>query len=155
MHGGTALYDAVADALCHLRGSNIRQAVVVITDGADQNSRLRIDQLIALVQSSRPQIFMIGLGGVDYYRRSGDKVTLVSGREVDNPLRAFQRIAKESGAEAFFPASDRDLKHVLDRILGMLRAQYTLAYYPENSEKPRKIQVKVQRAASLSGRPAR
>jgi uncharacterized protein with von Willebrand factor type A (vWA) domain len=38
MHGGTALYDAVAVSLCRLRGTNIRQAVVVITDGADQNS---------------------------------------------------------------------------------------------------------------------
>ena len=149
MHGGTALYDAVAASICRLRGTNIRQAVVVITDGADQNSRLRIDQLIGLVQSSRPQIFMIGFvgqGEADYYRSNGEKVTLVSGREVDNPLRAFQRIAKESGAEAFFPASERELKRVLDRILGMLRAQYTLAYYPENIEKLRRIQVKVQRS---------
>ena len=31
----------------------------------------------------------------DAYRDRGDKATLVSGREVDNPLRAFQRISKE------------------------------------------------------------
>ena len=58
-HGGFA--DATATALCHLRSAtNLRQAIVVITDGADQHSRLRIEQLIHLARSSNPQIFMIG-----------------------------------------------------------------------------------------------
>jgi hypothetical protein len=38
--GGTAFYDAVATTLCTMRAArNLRQAVVVITDGADQHSR--------------------------------------------------------------------------------------------------------------------
>lgn len=42
--GGTALYDALASALCHMRtAQNVRQVVVVITDGADQNSRLNLE----------------------------------------------------------------------------------------------------------------
>jgi Mg-chelatase subunit ChlD len=50
--GGTALYDAVASAMCHLRTSkNLRQVIVVITDG-DQHSRFRLEQLIRLVESS-------------------------------------------------------------------------------------------------------
>ena len=148
--GGTALYDALATALCHLRTArNMRQAVVVITDGSDQHSRLRIEQLIQLTQSSLPQIFMIGFWGQeesDYYRQSGRTVTLVSGHEIDNPLQVFERIAKKSGAESFFPSSERVLKEVLDRILGILQAQYTLAYYPEDIEKLRRIQVKVHRS---------
>ena len=59
--GGTALYDAIASALCHMRSARYpRQAIVVITDGADQHSRLRLEQLIELARSSNPQIFMIG-----------------------------------------------------------------------------------------------
>jgi Ca-activated chloride channel homolog len=148
--GGTALYDSLAAALCHSRtAKNIRQAVVVITDGADQHSRLRIEQLIHLTRSSRPQIFMIGFWGKgesDYYRQAGRTVTLVSGHEIDNPLQVFDRIAKESGAESFFPSSERDLKEVLERILGILRAQYTLAYYPEDIGKFRRIQVNAHRS---------
>ena len=120
--------------------------MVVITDGSDQHSRLRIEQLIQLTQSSLPQIFMVGFWGQeesDYYRQSGRTVTLVSGHEIDNPLQVFESIAKKSGAESFFPSSERDLKEVLERILGILRAQYTLAYYPENIERVRGIQVKV------------
>jgi VWFA-related protein len=149
MKGGTALYDAIASAVCHTRGTSLRQSIVVITDGADQNSRLKIEQLIGLVRTSRPQIFVIGFmgkGEFDYYRDRGDRVTVVSGREVDNPVRAFRRISRESGAESFFPATDRDLKHVLERVMALLHAQYTLAYYPENVDKLRKIRVKVQRS---------
>ena len=45
---GSALFDAIASVLCHLSSSkNLRQAVVVISDGTDQHSRLDLDQLIA------------------------------------------------------------------------------------------------------------
>jgi Ca-activated chloride channel family protein len=149
MGGGTALYDALATALCHLQTAvNVRQAVVVITDGSDQHSRLKLEQLIHLAQSSRPQVFMIGFfdrSDYDSYRKSGKTVTLVSGHEIDNPLHVFDRIAKETGTESFFPASERDLQKVIGRILGILEGQYTLAYYPQDVRKFRRIQVKVKR----------
>jgi len=152
--GGTSLYDALATALCHLRtAKNSRQAMVVITDGADQLSRLHLEELIPLAQSSRPQIFMIGFFDANeagLFRSSGKTVSLVSGHEIDNPVQVFARIAKESGAESFFPSSESDLKKALDRILGILRAQYTLAYYPlgynpKDASKVRRIQVRVNR----------
>jgi hypothetical protein len=67
-------------------------------------------------------------------------------REVDNPVVVFERLAKESGAESFFPTSERDFKKTLDRIATLLNAQYVLAYYPERVDKVRKIKVKVDRA---------
>ena len=147
--GGTALYDALATGLCNLRAArNLRRAVVVITDGSDQHSRLRLEQLIQLAKSSKPQIFMIGFfdkSEYEYYRTSGNTVTLVSGHEIDNPLHVFDRIAKETGAESFFPASEQDLRKVIGHILGILQAQYTVAYYPRNPGKYRRIQVKVNR----------
>lgn len=147
-HRGSALYDALASALCHMRGAtNMRQAVVVITDGVDQHSRLKLEQLTGLVRSSRPQVFMIGLYSkpeYEVYRRREKTVTLVGMREIDNPVIVFDRLAKESGAEAFFPASERDLKRALDRISALLESQYTLAYYPRDAGKVRKIDVKVK-----------
>jgi len=147
--GGTALYDALASALCHMRSArHPRQAIVVITDGADQHSRLRLEQLIELARSSNPQIFMIGFydkSEYEVYRQRSKTVTLVSGREIDNPLIAFRRLAEESGAESFFPTSDRDLKRVLDRISAIVQAQYTLAYYPPSVARVRTIKVKVRR----------
>jgi Ca-activated chloride channel homolog len=150
---GTAFYDALATGLCTLRSaSNLRQAVVVITDGADQHSRLTLDQLIRAAQAARPQIFTIGFfdaheAGI--FRNSGKLVTLVTSHEIDNPLQAFERISKESGAEAFFPASQRDLQKAVERILGILHAQYTLAYHTTRLEALRRIEVKVNRPGAL------
>jgi Ca-activated chloride channel family protein len=153
MGGGTALYDALASGLCHMRSAtNVRQAVVAITDGSDQHSRLRLEQLIQLAQASKPQIFMIGFFDpfeYESYRKSGKTVTLVSGREIDNPVHLFDRVAKETGAESFFPKSDRDLQQVIDHILGILQAQYTIAYYPRDIGKFRRIQVKVNRGGVI------
>jgi Ca-activated chloride channel homolog len=146
---GTAFYDALATALCTLRGArNLRQAVAVITDGADQHSRLILDQVIHAAQSARPQIFTIGFFDkheADIFGISGKMVTLVTSHEIDNPLRAFERISKESGAEAFFPASQRDLQRAVERILGISHAQYTLAYHTARPGALRRIQVRVNR----------
>jgi VWFA-related protein len=156
---GTAFYDALRTAVCTLRTArNLRQAVVVITDGADQHSRLTLDELIRTAQASRPQIFIIGLFDAreaDIFRNSGKVVTLVNSRDIDNPLKAFERISKETGAEAFFPANQRDLENAVTRILGILRAQYTLAYQTERPNEYRRIQVRVNRAgARVSARRA-
>ena len=146
---GTALYDALASALCRMQtATNVRQAVVAITDGADQHSRLNLEQLIGLAQMSSPQIFMIGFfsrGDAQTYHDSQKTITLLGEREIDNPTIVFSRLAKESGAESFFPKSDKDLKAALDRISELLDAQYTLAYYPENADRFRKIEVRVHR----------
>lgn len=151
--GGTALYDSLASGLCQMRAAtNIRQAVVVITDGTDQHSRLRLDQLIQLAQASKPQIFMVGFFEPwenDRYRQSGPAVRLVSGREIDNPLRLFDRISKETGAESFFPKSEAELQQVIARILSILQTQYTVSYYPQDPSKYRHILVKVNRAGAV------
>jgi Ca-activated chloride channel family protein len=146
---GTALYDALATSLCNMRAArNVRQAIVVITDGADQHSRLTLDRLILLAQSSKPQIFMIGFfdsSEQELYKKSGKTVSLVNLHEIDNPLKTFERVAKESGAESFFPSSDGDLARVVDHVLGILQAEYTLAYYPKSVHQLRHIQVRTNR----------
>jgi Ca-activated chloride channel family protein len=137
--GGAALYDAIATALCHLRASkNLRQSVVVITDGDDQHSRITLDQLIGLVHSSRAQVFMIGLQSrpnFNFQGRSEPKITLITGHEIDNPVVVFDRLMKESGAESFIPNSQRGLDEALTAVSNMLQSEYTLAYYPQ---KPRR-----------------
>ena len=151
-HRGSALYDALAAALCHMRtAKNVRRAVVVITDGMDQDSRLKLEQAIGLVRSSNPQVFMIGLfdsPSSRIYSLGRKTVTLTGLREVDNPVLVFRRFASESGAESFFPSSAGDLRKALDRISAILAAEYTLAYYPARTDRLRKIEVKVNRRGS-------
>lgn len=147
---GAALYDAVAAALCHLGAAkNLRQAVIVITDGDDQHSRITLDQLVELVRSSRAQLFMIGLQSrpdFNFHGRTEPRITLITGHEIDNPVMVFGRLMKESGAESFIPNSQRDLDEALKAVSNMLQSEYTLAYYPQNiSKNIRKIEVRVNR----------
>lgn len=156
---GSALYDAVASAICHLRASqNLQQVIVVISDGVDEHSRLSLDQLIQLVQqSSRVQLFMIGLNSKSNYNfegQTGRKMTLVSEREIDNPIYVFDQLSKESGAESDSLKGEQDLERALKRVADVLRAQYTIAYYPEpNPKRFRKIEVRVkERGLKVSAR---
>jgi len=146
---GTSLYDAVARALCYMRGAHRRKrALLVVTDGADQHSHRSLEELIPIVQASQAQVFIIGYFGkeeYEWYRGSRNKkVTLVTNREIDNPVMVFKRLADESGAESFFPSSPAKLQEAVDAVAHQLRAQYTLAYYPKaNAGDFRRIQVKV------------
>jgi Ca-activated chloride channel homolog len=147
---GSALYDAIATALCQLRASkNPRQAVVVITNGVDQYSRISLEDLVGLVRSSAAQLFMIGMRSrpeFNFERHAEPKITLITGRDIDNPVVVFDRLLKESGAESFIPDSQRGLDQALDAVSSILQSQYTLAYYPpKNSKTLRKIEVKVDR----------
>lgn len=147
---GSAVYDAIATALCHLRASkNLRQAVIVITDGVDEYSRITLEQLIGLVRSSRAQLFMIGLQSrpnLSFKGHAEPKLTLVSGQDIDNPVVVFDRLMKESGAESFIPNSQSQLNDALKAVSTMLQSEYTFGYYPQKtSSKLRKIEVKVDR----------
>jgi Ca-activated chloride channel family protein len=147
---GSAVYDAIATAVCHLRSSSSpRQAIIVITDGVDEHSRLSLDQLIDLVGSQRAQLFLIGLPSRPEFRffsHIDPKVTLVSGHDIDNPEVVFDRLAKEAGAETFIPKSENGLQDALKAVSNLLESEYTLAYYPpKTSRKLRRIEVKVNR----------
>ncbi len=147
---GSALYDAIATALCHLRTSkNLRQAVIVITDGVDQYSRVNLEQLIGLVRSSRAQLFMVGLQSRPEFGFQGarePRLTLINGHDIDNPVVVFDRLTKESAAESFRTNSESSLEEALKAVSDMLQSEYTLAYYPQKgATKLRKIEVKVNR----------
>lgn len=148
---GSSLYDSIALALDRFdRARHQRHVLVVITDGADQHSRLGLDDVLRSVQSSRSQVYLVGLFDPKedaVFRDSGKTATLVSGREIDNPRHVFKRLAEESGAERYFPASGEKLATAVRTIAEDLRTQYTLGYYTSPSDhhaEYRRIEVKVR-----------
>lgn len=151
---GSAVYDAMASAICHLRDSkNPRQAIIVITDGVDEHSRLNLNQLVDLVRAQRAQLFLIGLHSKAQFRfrdHIDPTVTLITGHDIDNPDFVFYRLAKEAGAAMFALNSESGLQKALKAVSDMLNAEYTIAYYPPpTSRKLRKIDVKVDRHGML------
>ena len=62
--GGTALYDAVAQAVPMAdNGSNRKKAVLVISDGNDTNSETHISELKQLVRQTEVLVYAIGIDG--------------------------------------------------------------------------------------------
>ena len=124
---------------------------MVITDGADQHSRLKLEDVLSSVQASQAQAYLVGFLDPKedlIFRDGGKTATLVSGQEIDNPRYAFKRMAEESGAERYFPASGGELATVVRTISEDLRTQYTLGYYlspSDHGNQYRRIEVKVRR----------
>jgi Ca-activated chloride channel homolog len=118
--GGTALYDALSDALNRLKRVDGRRAIVVLTDGRDENnpgtapgSLRTLDNVLALVKETDATIFAIGLGV-----------------KVDRPL--LERLARLSGGQAYFPVEVSELRDQYRRIVENLRRRYVLSYTSTN-----------------------
>jgi Ca-activated chloride channel family protein len=60
--GGTAMYDAVADAIpLAQQGTRRKKALVVISDGQDTSSQIRVPELTRLIQESEVLVYAIGI----------------------------------------------------------------------------------------------
>lgn len=116
--GLTALYDALALGLDHLRfATRDRTALVVLSDGGDNASRRSLDDVLHMARQSGATIYAIGLY---------DETNLDS-----NP-RVLRRIASVTGGRAYFPRALTDLSQVWRDIAGGIRSQYTLGYESSN-----------------------
>jgi len=135
--GLTALYDALAAGIEHLKtGSRDRKALVVLSDGGDNASRRTLDDVLQIAQRSSATIYTIGI----YDETDSDR----------NP-NVLRKIAKLSGGRAYFPDSLDELEPVWRDIAGGIRSQYTLGYHSSNSNRDGMFR-KVRIAANSNGR---
>jgi Ca-activated chloride channel family protein len=117
--GGTALYDAI-DAAClmqvHAPASVLRRhAIILITDGEDNQSRVAVEEAIEQAKRADVTIYAISTNDTNWTMR-GDRV--------------LQHLAVETGGRAFFPSKLKDLTRAFAQIEDELRSQYVIAYKP-------------------------
>jgi Ca-activated chloride channel family protein len=129
--GETALYDAVAVALEHLKmGNRDKKVLIIVSDGGDNASQHKLAEITALVAKSNAIIYTIGI---------------FDDEDPDRNPGVLKRLAKETGGEAFLPASLKDVEPICERIARDIRNQYTIAYNPTNKKRDgtyRVLQVK-------------
>lgn len=122
--GATAMYDAVAasaDELAH-HGKLPKQVLLVITDGADNASRLELEQAIRRVQGlGGPVVYTIGL----LYDADKDEAT--------RARTALERLSSETGGIAYFPRSLEDVDSIAAEVAHDIRDQYTIGYRSSKS----------------------
>lgn len=116
--GMTALYDAISAALKRLApGTTRKKALLIITDGGDNASHASFRQMIEQVRRSNAILYCIGL---------------VAESESDVNPRILRKLAKDTGGEAYFPQSAKELPQICQQIARDLRNQYTIGYTPTN-----------------------
>jgi Ca-activated chloride channel family protein len=121
--GGTALYDALGLGLERLRRVDGRRALVVLTDGRDENdagtapgSVRPFNDVLRLAQEIDVTVFAIGLGAnVDRQR--------------------LEALTTTTGGLALFPSDVAALEGEYQRIVENLRRRYVVSYTSTNAKR--------------------
>ena len=119
--GGTSLFDAIffacRDKLMQDQPLyKFRRAMIILSDGDDNNSRTSRDQALEMAQKADVMIYTISTN-ISRQPTEGDKI-----------MRYF---AQQTGGIAFFPFQASDLNQSFENVANELRHQYNLFYRPE------------------------
>ena len=149
-NGGTALYDAIGDALRLVAsGGQRKRAVLLLTDGNDTASRRRVGDVVEAVGRSEAIVYCLGIGhgGRGSFGHGGS----TGADEIDAAtLRLFSD--RTGGAtyvleQAHEAGRDR-IDEAIVALARELRDQYTLGYYPAGRDAvSRQIAVRVRDAS--------
>jgi len=120
--GNTALYDAVYLGIEKvMRGAYPKRAILLISDGEDNDSRYSFKELRRSLQESDVTIYAIGVAE-NFLPRKGE----VNGRET------LEELASVSGGKAFFPSGASEMIETFERIALELRHLYSIGYRPSS-----------------------
>lgn len=138
-NGMTALYDAVAEALERVRaGKCEKKVLIVISDGGDNASVRKLDQVLKLAEQSSALIYTVGIFDV---------------RDPDRNPGVLRRLARATGGEANIASRLDGLAEVCERIARDIRQQYTIGYVSTNPAQPGDYRaIRVVAAPAGSGR---
>ncbi|MGH9514771.1 MAG: VWA domain-containing protein [Terriglobales bacterium] len=118
--GGTALYDAIYSSCKEkmLRDDSdrpVRRALIVISDGEDNQSEHTLGQAIYMAERAQVIVYTISTDDSGLILR-GDKI--------------LEQISDATGGRAFFPFKMKDIKTSFSAIEDELRSQYVISYHP-------------------------
>jgi Ca-activated chloride channel family protein len=154
--GGTAMYDAIADALpVAQQGKNRKKAILVISDGNDTNSETSVGQLRSMIRESEVMVYALGIDGTaPQVTRRGPTIQIplpmpfpIPGRRQPRTLppigggggwtrggdervnaNALRQITDDTGGRTEIVRSAGDLDGATARIADELSKQYFLGY---------------------------
>ncbi|MDX6383500.1 MAG: hypothetical protein QOK48_1073 [Blastocatellia bacterium] len=118
--GSTAIWDAIwatSNELLTASAEHQRRAIILLTDGQDTISQVRMQEAIERALKVDALIYAIGIG--DRYQFGINE-------------GALKKITEGTGGRAYFPRNERELRDAFAQIERELREQYLIAYSPSN-----------------------
>ncbi len=136
--GMTALNDAIVKAASLLsERKEQRRAIIVISDGADTQSKRSADAALKAAIAANATIYTVDMSSTDMDRR-----------ERMASQAALKKYAEKSGGTFVATPGGSAMREAFTRIVEELGSQYTLAYQPTNIKKDgkfRAIEIRVSR----------
>jgi VWFA-related protein len=130
---GTSLYDSVVFSLFYFNGIKGQRALLVLSDGKDENSKFGFDQTLDFARRAGVAIYTVGLG--------------ISRGEFET-RRVLKTLAEETGGRSFFVSAATELDPIYADIQQELRSRYLLAYQSTNTDRSlrfRAVEVKLDK----------
>jgi VWFA-related protein len=146
--GATHLYDAVYLAAHDLLKNEVgRKVLILLTDGEDQGSKVKLESALEAAQKADVIIYSINISDEAFYARGGMSYSGDS---------YLQKFSGETGGRVIQVKNENETSLAFQRIANELRTQYQLGYTPTNTKLDgsfRKISVKVpNRDAKVNAR---
>ena len=132
--GSTAIWDAIwatSNELLSASAEQTRRAMILLTDGQDTISQVRMQEAINRALKADALIYSIGIG--DRYEFGIDE-------------GALKKLSEQTGGRAFFPNNERDLANAFAQIERDLRERYLIAYSSTNKMRDgayRKVSIEI------------
>jgi len=143
---GTLLYDAVYLASHDKLASEVgRKAMIILTDGEDQGSQLRIRDAIEAAQRADSICYVLLIADRGFYGLGG-----YSG---DHDMKT---LTEQTGGRVISVGNKQEkLKQAFDEIANELRSQYSIGYTPSNARRDgsfRKVELKEKQGLKVQCR---
>jgi VWFA-related protein len=124
--GGTAIYDALVASADYLskNAKHPKQVLLVVTDGEDNASSATLEQAIRRIQDfDGPVIYCVGLLFGDDNSKGEER----------HARRVLETLSEETGGQAYFPRSVKEVDAIAKEVANDIRTQYTIAYHSTKS----------------------
>jgi len=121
--GSTAIWDAIwatSNELLNDAAEHTRRAIILLTDGVDTISQVRMQEAINRAVKADALIYAIGIG--DRYQFGIDEGSL-------------KKLTEGTGGRAYFPRNERELNDAFAQIQSDLRERYLIAYSSSNKNR--------------------
>ncbi|OFW17209.1 MAG: hypothetical protein A3F70_09885 [Acidobacteria bacterium RIFCSPLOWO2_12_FULL_67_14] len=119
--GGTAILDGIIEGVRLLEGVQGRRAIILITDGFDENSKADVGTALTRTQAAGITVYAVGIGGVAGITLPGE--------------RLLRDLTGRTGGRVYFPWRDSELTAIAHAVAADSDSRYLITYTPINQKR--------------------